>query len=103
MEERKETHSAESSFNGFQGFSTVDYIIVSQNLYKSFDSFIVKQPSPLSDHSQLIGWLNISRPVKIACLNNTELHSLQLQIFVEGKIRILNSAMLLILRKWAIW
>ena len=67
------------TFNGFQGFSTVDYIIVSQNLYKSFDSFIVKQPSPLSDHSQLIGWLNISRPVKIACLNNTELQSLQLQ------------------------
>ncbi|XP_022809214.1 uncharacterized protein LOC111346174 [Stylophora pistillata] len=42
-----------------KGVSIVDYFIVSHELLNTFTSFIVKEPTVFSDHSQLIGWLKI--------------------------------------------
>lgn len=50
------------TFHGKQGISTVDYIIVSHNLTDKFQNFVVRQPSPFSDHSQLISWIKVSNP-----------------------------------------
>ena len=50
------------TFHGKQGISTVDYIIVSHDLMDKFQNFVVRQPSPFSDHSQLIGWIKVSNP-----------------------------------------
>ena len=50
------------TFHGKQGISTVDYIIVSHDLMDKFQNFVVRQPSPFSDHSQLISWIKISNP-----------------------------------------
>ncbi|EDO38264.1 predicted protein [Nematostella vectensis] len=50
------------TFNGRLGFSTIDYMITDHDFLSSFESFIVSRPSPLSDHSLLIGRLNISSP-----------------------------------------
>ena len=53
------------TFHGFRGISTVDYIIVSDELLDKFQNFVVRQPSPFSDHSQLVGWIRIpNRPTK---------------------------------------
>ena len=41
------------TFHGYRGISTVDYIIVSHELFDKFDSFTVQQPTPFSDHAQL--------------------------------------------------
>ena len=45
------------TFHGKQGISTADYIIVSHDLMDKFQNFVVRQPSPFSDHSQLISWI----------------------------------------------
>ena len=45
------------------GISTVDYFIVSHNMLKLVENFIVKQPTIFSDHSQLICWINNPLPV----------------------------------------
>ena len=44
-----------------KGVSAVDYFIANHELLDSFQSFIVKEPTIFSDHSQLIGWLKIRR------------------------------------------
>ena len=68
------------TFNGHQGFSTVDYFIVSHELLKSFAGFIVKTPTPLSDHSQLICWLNVTPSMQHdQNLDRGSLHSLPVQ------------------------
>ena len=41
------------TFHGRNGTSVVDYIICDQTLLTNVDHFIVKQPSYLSDHSQI--------------------------------------------------
>ena len=41
------------TFRGYRGISTVDYIIVSHELFDEFDSFTVQQPTLFSDHAQL--------------------------------------------------
>jgi len=38
------------TFNGFQGKSVVDYVITSQTLMSSFQSFVVDEPNIFSDH-----------------------------------------------------
>jgi len=40
------------TFHGNQGFSTVDYIIVSHEILHLFETFVVREPSPFSDHCQ---------------------------------------------------
>ena len=45
------------TYHGKNGTSVVNYIICHQDLFYEIDHFIVKQPSYLSDHSQLVGWL----------------------------------------------
>ena len=42
------------TFYGNQGSSTVDYIVVSHEILYLFETLAVRQPSPLSDHCQLI-------------------------------------------------
>ena len=68
------------TFNAIQGISTVDYIIVSEELLDKFQNFVVRQPSPFSDHSQLVGWIKISNPPPNPSLvNQQELFSLPRQ------------------------
>ena len=47
------------TFHGRNGVSTVDYIICDELLFREIDFFIVKPLTTLSDHSQIITWLNI--------------------------------------------
>ena len=42
------------TFHGYQGISTVDYVIVSDDVLQHFQNLIVHQPSPFSDHGQII-------------------------------------------------
>ena len=42
------------TYHGRNGISVVDYILCDQNLFADIDHFIVKQPSYLSDHSQIV-------------------------------------------------
>lgn len=49
------------TFHGKNGVSTVDYVICDQNLFQKFDYFMVKQPTYLSDHSQISAWLSIPK------------------------------------------
>ena len=44
------------TFHGFNGLSVVDYIIVSQNLFDITSYFVEKEPTYLSDHSQITAW-----------------------------------------------
>ena len=44
------------TYHGRNGTSVVDYIICDQDIFSDIDHFIVKQPSYLSDHSQVVGW-----------------------------------------------
>ena len=55
------------TFHGKNGTSTVDYIICNQNLLPNTKHFIVKAPCYLSDHSQIITWLDLH---KTSSLNN---------------------------------
>ena len=41
------------TFHGYRGISTVDYVIVSHELFDKFDSFTVQQSTLFSDHAQL--------------------------------------------------
>jgi len=47
------------TFHGNQGFSTVDYIIVSHETLHLFETFVVREPSPFSYHCQLLSWIKI--------------------------------------------
>lgn len=49
------------TFHGKNGSSTVDYIICDQNLFDKCVSFVVKQPTYLSDHSQIGAWFSTPR------------------------------------------
>jgi hypothetical protein len=40
-----------------KGSSVVDYIICGQELTQTIENFIVKPPTYLSDHSQLVTWI----------------------------------------------
>ena len=44
----------QSTFHGNQGSSTVDYIIASHEILYLFETLVVRQPAPFSDHCQLI-------------------------------------------------
>ncbi len=46
------------TFHGKNGTSVVDYIICNQNLIQNIKHLIVKTPCYLSDHSQIITWLD---------------------------------------------
>ena len=52
------------TFHGQNGTSVVDYIICSQNLLQNTKHLVVKPPNYLSDHSQVIAWLNIQRDMQ---------------------------------------
>ena len=47
------------TFHGQNGISTIDYILCDQNTLQHIKHFIVKPPTYLSDHSQIISWFNI--------------------------------------------
>jgi hypothetical protein len=48
-------------FHGKNGTSTVDYIICNQDLIPKAKNQVVKSPSYLSDHSQVITWVNLHK------------------------------------------
>ena len=47
------------TFHGKNGTSTIDYIICDQEIFQSINYFVVKPPTYLSDHSQIITWIDI--------------------------------------------
>ena len=47
------------TFHGRNGVSTVDYIVCNQVLFQNIEFFIVKPPTSISDHSQIVTWLNV--------------------------------------------
>lgn len=64
------------TFHGNQGFSTVDYIIVSHEILHLFESFVVREPSPFSDHCQLLSRIKID-----SCLLNNNDNSCEGELF----------------------
>ena len=49
------------TFHGKNVTSTVDYIICNQDLIPKAKNLVVKSPSYLSDHSQVITWVNLHK------------------------------------------
>ena len=48
----------------FHGISVVDYILCDQELFQKTNYFVVKPPTYLYDHSQIVAWVDI-RELKI--------------------------------------
>ena len=49
------------TFHGNNGISTVDYIICDQETFQNVYYFVVKPPTYLSDHSQIVTWIDIEK------------------------------------------
>ena len=73
------------TFHGKNGISVVDYIICDQDTFQNVNYFVVKAPTYLTDHSQIVTWIDIPKLTK----NNgedqyqseqTPLHKLPLQL-----------------------
>ena len=64
------------TFHGYRGISTVDYIIVSHELFDKFDSFTVQQLTPFSDHAQLTCKLKTDELLMNKINNTTKLFNL---------------------------
>ena len=79
MEDAKCDSFGKITFHGFRGISTVDYIIVSDELLDKFQNFVVRQPSPFSDHSKLVGWIRIPNRPTSSLTSQQELFSLPRQ------------------------
>ena len=56
------------TYHSINGVSTVDYIIVSHDLFGAVEGFAVKQPNIFSDHSQILCWVKIG--TLLSCNNN---------------------------------
>ena len=67
------------TFHGFRGISTVDYIIVSHELFDKFDSSTVQQHTPFFDHAQLTCKLKTDELFMIKRSNTTKLLNLPKQ------------------------
>ena len=50
-----------ATFHGTNGISVVDYVICDQELFQKTNYFIVKPPTYLSDHSQIVTWIDIDQ------------------------------------------
>ena len=60
---------------------TIDYMIVSHELLDRFQNFVIRQPFPYSDHSQLVGWIKINKTtIKSPANNSQELFNLPKQL-----------------------
>ena len=64
------------AFHGQNGVSVVDYIVLDQELFFKTDYFIVKRPTYLSDHSQIVTWLNMIFESNHDCENYNNYKSL---------------------------
>ena len=49
------------TFHGNNSISTVDYIICDQQTFQNVNYFVVKPPTYLSDHSQIVTWIDIEK------------------------------------------
>ena len=56
------------TFHGENGMSVIDYVICDQYTLLNVNSFVIKQPSYLSDHSAIVAWLNVNNSLPT---NNT--------------------------------
>ena len=65
------------TFLGKNGVSTIDYIICDQKLFEKFKFFMVKQPTYLSDHSQITAWFSIPKNPNSTESENPELPPLK--------------------------
>ncbi len=73
-----------STFHGRNGTSTIDCIICDQETFQNVDYFVVKPPTYLTDHSQIVTWDNIHKNLPESETNSskpeqTPLHKLPLQ------------------------
>ena len=65
------------TFHGKKGVSTIDYIICDQKLFEKFKFFNVKQPTYLSEHSQITAWFSIPKNPNSTESENPELPPLK--------------------------
>ena len=49
------------TFHGKHGTSLIDYIICDQDLIQNIKNFVVKPPTYLSDHSQIVTWIRMKQ------------------------------------------
>jgi hypothetical protein len=63
------------------GTSVIDYIICDQDTFQRVNNFIVKPPTYLSDHSQIVAWFDIQTIPKTEEHDQSKppLHKLPLQ------------------------
>ena len=62
----------------FHGISVVDYILCDQELFQKTNYFVVKPPTYLSDHSQIVAWVDIGIAVDTANDNPRNIQMSQL-------------------------
>jgi hypothetical protein len=60
------------TFHCKNGTSAIDYAICNTTLMQNIKFLIVKPPNYLSDHSQIITWLNIRKPINTKTNNNSD-------------------------------
>ena len=74
---KKEYSLGNITFHGRSGVSTVDYIICDELLFREIDFFLVKPLTTLSDHSQIITWLNIKSTLSFHKENELDFSTLK--------------------------
>jgi hypothetical protein len=73
------------TFHCKNGTSAIDYAICNTTLMQNIKFLIVKPPNYLSDHSQIITWLNIRKPINTKTNNNSDFsHKLPNQVIGEN-------------------
>ena len=65
------------TFHGKNSVSSIDYITCDQKLFEKFKFFMVKQPTYLSDHSQITAWFLIPKNPNFTASENPELPPLK--------------------------
>jgi len=48
------------TFHGTNGTSVIDYFICDHHTFLDVANFVVEKPSPMSDHSAILAWLNLN-------------------------------------------
>ena len=48
------------TFHGTNGTSVIDYFICDHHTFLDVANFVVEKPSPISDHSAILAWLNLN-------------------------------------------
>lgn len=80
------------TFHNKNGISTIDYATCDANIIDSIKYFIVKPPNYLSDHSQIITWIDIKEiTIETSTTSNTNFSNVAYSITnISGRIHLMG-------------